>query len=133
MATTLPAKWGAWTLTTVNASAIANGGTGTTEAISLDGVNAARFSVTAVYASGTVTAGLLVYILTDVDGTNYEAVADAPDGFEMPKSSGGTFRRAFTVSGEDINSVKIHAVNSSGVQVTVTIRYRNQTITVVTV
>lgn len=119
--------WGSWAAIDT-ALAISNGADDTSDAQDLDGKAAAEVSVKAVYAAGTVTQGLKVYILRDQDGTDYEAEADLPWGFEMPYSSGGTYRKTFSVSPADMGGFKILVTNDSGVQVTVTTKIRTAVI-----
>lgn len=111
-----------WTTTSINASAVANAGTAITAAISNDLKLGTEVSVEIAYGA-TASQGVKVYILRDVDGTNYEAVADGAWGFEMPKTTSTTHRRSFTVSA-DISRFKIHLTNDSGASVTATVRYQ---------
>ncbi len=112
----------AWASTSINASAVANAGTATTAAVSNDLKLDTEVSIEAAYG-GTATEGIKVYILRDVDGTNYEAVADGPYGFEMPRTASTTHRRTLTVPAA-ISNFKVHVTNNSGASVTVTVRTR---------
>lgn len=110
---------GSWT-TLAGSQAIADASTHTTAAVSNDTKLAREISVACAYGA-TATEGIKVYILRDIDGTNYEAVVDNPWGFEMPKTVSTTHRRTFTVPGT-ISKFKVHITNDSGAQVTVDIR-----------
>jgi len=116
----------AYAATSINASAVANAAVATTAAITNDGKIATEISVTVVYGA-TATAGLIVYLLRDVDGTNYEAVADKPWGFEMERAVSATYRRVFAVSAGEMDNFKVHVTNNSGASVTVTVRTRQGT------
>ncbi len=116
-----------WAATSINATAIANAGNATTAAISNDLKTATEVSVTAAYGA-TATQGLKVYILRDVDGTNYEAVADGAWGFEMPKTVSANHRRSFTVP-DSVSNFKVHVTNDSGASVTTTVRTRQAVVT----
>src|SRR3712207_2655634 len=87
---------GAWAATSINAASVANGASATTAAISNDGKLGTEVSIEVAYGA-TASEGVKVYLLRDVDGTNYEAVADGPWGFEMPKTVSTTHRKPFTV------------------------------------
>lgn len=104
--------------------AVSSGADDTSDALSLDAKAAAEVSVKAVYAAGSPTQGLKVYLLRDTDGTTYEGEADLPWGFEMPYSGGGTYRRSFSVDPSRLGGFKILVTNDSGVQVTVTTKVR---------
>lgn len=120
----------AWTTTSISASAITDGSSSSTAAISNDLKSESEVSVTILYGS-TATEGVMVYVLRDVDGTNYEATTDGPWGFMMPYTVSTTHRRAFTVSGDRISSYKIHLVNNTGASVTATVRYKQATTDVI--
>lgn len=107
-----------------------NTSTATTAAISNDNKSETEVSVTIAYG-GTADEGVKVYILRDVDGTNYEAVADGPWGFMLPYTISTTHRRSFTVAGDRVSSFKVHVTNDSGATVTATVRYRQATTDVV--
>jgi hypothetical protein len=114
-----------WTTTSINASTLSSGGgEATTAAISNDGKLDTEVSITAAYASGTVGANdCIVYLLRDVDGTDYEVIADNPWGFAMAKTVSTTHRRTFTVPAS-VGRFKIMVRNNTGVNADVTVRYR---------
>jgi hypothetical protein len=114
-----------WTTTSINGSSLsASGGQATTAAISNDGKLDTEVSVTAAYGAGTVGASdCIVYLLRDVDGTNYEAIADGPWGFSLAKTASTTHRRTFTVPAS-VGRFQILVRNNTGVTVTATVRFR---------
>lgn len=115
-----------WTATSIAASTVTNGSTATTAAISQAAKTATEIAITIVYG-GTATAGAIIYLLRDVDGTNYEAVADVPYGFTMPYSASTTYRRAFAVQGTDASRFKVMVSNPSGASITATVSYQQAT------
>ena len=103
--------------------------TDTSDAISLDGKAACEVSIDADYSDhAKATAGLSVYLLRDVNGTDYEAVTDLPWGFEMIFTQNSTNRRTFTVDPGSVGSFKIllvwgNTTGSSAVTVATSVRY----------
>jgi hypothetical protein len=78
-------------------------------------------------AYGGTAAGVTVYILRDVDGTNYEDAASAYS-FQMVGTASATVRRGFTVRGEDAGRFKVRVSNPSGNStVTATLNARQAT------
>jgi hypothetical protein len=117
----------AWANTSVNASAIANGANLTTSAaISNDNKAATEVGVTVTYGA-TATQGVVVELLRDVDGTNFEASTDGPFGFSMLFSTSTAYRRTFTVLGENVSAFKVKITNNSGASVTATIQTKQAT------
>lgn len=112
----------AWAASSINGSTVANAATATTAAISNDLKLDTEVSVEILYGA-TVNEGVKVYVLRDVDGTNYEAIADGAWGFEMAKTVSGTNRRTFTVPAQ-ISNFKIIVSNNTGASVTATVRTR---------
>lgn len=113
----------------VNAQAVATGADHTSAtAISLNNKLAAKVGITVAYG-GTATQGVKVYVLGLVDGTNYEAEADGPWGFEMPYTVSATHRRQFVVPASLHDSFKILVTNDSGGSVTVDVDYDTATVT----
>lgn len=111
----------AWATTSINGN-ITNTSTSTTAAISNDLKAATEVSVEIAYGV-TASQGVKVQILRDVDGSNYEASADAPFEFEMPKTVSTTHRRTFTVPGS-VSNFKVSLSNNSGATVTAVVRTR---------
>lgn len=106
----------------------------TSDAVSLDGKAACEVSIDADYSNhAKATAGLRVYVLRDINGTDYEAVADLPWGFEMPFTQAGTNRRSFVVDPGKIGRFKLYLDwgNTTGSSaVTVATSYRCATVPV---
>lgn len=111
---------GSWSATSIASSSISDAAADTTAAIDNDTKLGTNVSVEIAYG-GTATEGVNVYLLRDVDGTNYEAVADGPWGFAMPYATSVTRRRTFWVPGW-ISKFKVHLTNDSGASVTATVR-----------
>jgi len=110
----------------VNAQSVADAGDHTSGAISNDGKLATKVGITVAYG-GTANEGVKVFVLGLVDGTNYEAEADDPWGFEMPFSTATTHRRTFVVPAGVHDSFKILATNDSGAQITLDVDYDQAT------
>ena len=85
----------------------------TSAALDLDVKASMEISIDADYSNhAKATGGLRVYILRDVNGTDYEIdpVTDTlstPWGFEMVFSQNKTIRKTFTLYGMDISRFKI--------------------------
>lgn len=120
--------WDASPAVLVNGQAITTGNSHTSGVVSLDAKAAVEVSIEADYSAGSPTAGLKVYILRDLDGTNYQTVDDAPWGWEMPYAGGAERRGAVTVRGDEASSFKVLLTNASGVTVTATVRTRHAVI-----
>ena len=122
MPTTAFVDWGdTWLATSIAASAIANAGSATTGEISNDGKSGTEIAIEIAYGS-TATEGVKVYILRECNGS-YEAAADNPYGFEMPKTVSTTHRRVITLDGLTFRKFKILITNNSGASVTATVTY----------
>lgn len=119
-----------WT-TIINAASIGNNGTQTSSAIShtgSPGKAGTAVGVTVAYGS-TATAGLVVYVAKEVDGTpTYELIGDEPQGVVLPYAVSTSIHREFTVQGTDCPSFKVIVKNPSGASVTVTVGYRQYSI-----
>lgn len=120
--------WDAGWTVLVNGQAISSGGDHTSGAVELDQKAAAEVSIEADYAAGSPTEGLRVYLLRELDGTNYETEADEPWGFMLPHSGGVERRRTISVDAAQIGRFKLLCTNDSGVGITVTVRYRTAVI-----
>lgn len=83
--------------------------TDTSAAIDLDVKASIEITIDADYSDhAKATGGLFVFILRDINGTDYESEADNPWGFEMPFVQNGTRRRSFVLQGIDFSRFKIH-------------------------
>ncbi len=117
-----------WTTTSISSSSISNSSTATTSsAIDNDNKACTEVSVSIAYG-GTATEGCKVYLLRDIDNTNFETTSDLPWGFQMPFATSVTRVRTFTVNGSMISKFKILVSNASGATVTATVRYKQATI-----
>ena len=116
-----------WTATSIDATAVANASSATSAAISNDGKLATEVAITIAYGA-TATTGVVVSILRDVDGTNYEVAADLPWRFSLPFTVSTTHRRTITVPG-DIARFKVMVSNDSGASVTADVDYRQAVVT----
>jgi hypothetical protein len=125
----------AWT-TLQNAVTLTTGGTTTnaSTAVNNDGKADCVVTVTATYSNhAKATAGLSVYILADVDGTNYEAIADGAWGIEMVFTQNSTNRISIPVPASKYPAFKVYLSwgnTTSSSNVSVTTRYKQATIPV---
>lgn len=120
--------WGSWAAAQIGAAAwtddtLATANTDTGDAISLDEKQAVEISIKVVYHASS-TAAVTVYVLRDTDGTNYEAITDAPWAFTMPFTAGGTHYKTFTVDAAQASSFKVAINNAGGQTVTNTVKQR---------
>ena len=114
MATPTGHDWGAWS-DTIASEVLTVGGDINAESaspIDLDVKSGCEISIDVDYSAHALAAGtaFMVYVLRDINGADYEAVADAPWGFAMPFTNGGTNRRAFGVDPKMIGKFKVHCV-----------------------
>ena len=114
----------AWTVDAA-ATVLTTGGTivYTSAAISTDGKAACEVSIDTDYSDhAKATAGLSVYVLRDVNATDYEGILDLPWGFEMVFTQNATNRRTFSVDCSQVSSFKIYLVwgNTTGSSVATT-------------
>lgn len=76
--------------------------------LDLDGKAACLISVSTVYGDqAKATQGLVIGICRDIDGTNYELIADIPWQFEMEFVQNGTRKRAFRLLASDFQKFKL--------------------------
>lgn len=105
----------------------------TSAALSMDGKYCIAISVDADYSNhAKATGGLYVYILRDINGSDYEVEGDGPWGFEMPFTQNATHRRAFVLKAADFGpTFKIYLDwdnSTSSSAVTVVTKYKYGTI-----
>ena len=109
MANTGHAWSAAWT--TVDAAIVLTQGgdiTDTSEEIDVGTKSGIEVSIDVDYSNDAkATGGLSVFILRDVNGTDFEDAADNPWGFEMPFTQNGNNRRTFTVDPASVGPFKI--------------------------
>jgi len=83
--------------------------TDTSDAIDLDGKAAAIVSIDVDYSNhAKATGGLFVYLLRDINGTDYEDSADQIWGFEVNFTQNATNRVAFAVDPGEYSKFKIY-------------------------
>lgn len=119
--------WGAlgWTADgVISALAIATGASATGDVVSNSGKLDTEVSVEIAYGA-TYSADVVLYILRDVDGTNYEDKSTAY-GIAIPGAVSTTRRRTITVPAS-IARFKCLVDNPSGASVTATVRRRQST------
>lgn len=118
-------NWDANWTTLDAATVLTQGGTTTDTSIVIDCDGKAVFhlSVDTDYSNhAKATGGLFIYILKDINGTDYETEADGPWGFEMAFLQAGTRRWAQSFDVRDITKIKVHQDwdNSTGSSVATT-------------
>ena len=115
----------AWTVDAA-ATVLTTGGTivyTSASAISTDSKAACEVSIDADYSDhAKATAGLSVYVLRDINATDYEGILDLPWGFEMVFTRNATNRRTFSIDCSKVSSFKIYLVwgNTTGSSVATT-------------
>jgi hypothetical protein len=110
---------------------IANGADLTSDSMSLDSKISCEISVTVVEDNtGACTGDVYIYLLRDVNGTNFEDYTEHDDN-DSPRNVGvidatqnKTRRRTFTVRADEVSSFKIAVENSSGQTLTTTVKVR---------
>lgn len=110
---------------------IANAGNAGSAAISQD-VKAATEVGIDLYEdnTGAISGAVTVYILGDVDGTNYEEMTFCPFQFAVTPIQNDHYYFRFRLLGCDYSSFKVWLLNSSGQTLTTTVKYRQATIPV---
>ncbi len=127
-------QWDAAWTTLQNAVTLTQGGTveDLSAAVSNDGKAACVVSVDADYGNyAKATAGLKVFVLNDVNGTDYEDDADGAWGMELNYTQAGTNRLTFAVPADVFASFKIllqWGNSTASSTVTVTTSYWQATI-----
>lgn len=120
-------SWGtlAWAVDpALSAQAIATGAQAAGTAVSNDGKLDTEVSIEVQYGA-TYAADVVLYLLRDVDGTNYEGQETA-QGYAVPGAASTTRRRTVTVPAS-VGRFKPFVDNPSGASVTVTVRTRQST------
>lgn len=111
-----------FTLTSINASTIANNANLKTQTISSTNKEVTEVCIEVAYG-GVATSGARVYIVRNVKGSD-EVETDNPYGFELPFSVNKTYRRNVTIDALDMAEFKVLIVNASGGSITSTVSYR---------
>lgn len=126
-----PGEGGDWT-----ANALADNATETTgTAVSLDGIAAMEISIAAVEDNtGAIDGVVTVFVLGDVDGTNYEETTIGnPFSFTFTPVQNDTVYIRFRILGSDFSNVKLAILNEGGQEIAITAKYRQATIPVASV
>ena len=105
-----------------SSSTITNGSSYTSGAISNNRKLGTEVAVSIAYGA-TATEGAKVYILPDVDGTNYAGISDNVRQVEMEYQTSTTLVTHLWVPGH-IHDFKVYIGNDTGATVTYTLNYR---------
>jgi len=130
-------NWGDWAFVAdSNAANWDDGGIADNEtetsgtAIDLDGKAACMFSIAAVEDdTGAIDGVCTVYILRDIDGTNYEDTTNgSPFSFKITPVQDATVYWAFAISASKFDKIKFAIKNEAGQVLVLDIRYKTATI-----
>lgn len=117
---------GDWT-----SDAVADTVTDTGDPTSLDGLASMEVSIAAVEDNtGAINGVVNVYVLGDIDGTNYEETTTASYGFSFTPVQNDTVYVRFRILGSDFSAFKLALNNESGQELAMTVKYRTATIPV---
>jgi hypothetical protein len=118
---------GNWT-----SDAIADNGTETGDATSLDGKAACIVSIAAVEDNtGAIDGVVTVYVLGDADGTNYEeTTTGSPWSFKFTPVQNDTVYKSFPIDPRHYDDFKIALKNEGGQEIAFTVKYKTGTIPV---
>ncbi|RPJ25491.1 MAG: hypothetical protein EHM35_15495 [Planctomycetaceae bacterium] len=142
------ANWGAWAAVAKSGGGdwtnldVADNGNAGSGAISLDGIAALEIGFD-LYEdnTGAVDGDVTVYIMGDVDGTNYQG---APSGaydatviasafpVKVRPVQNKHFYDRFVLSGLEYSSIRLWILNEAGQTLTTTFKYRTATIPLAT-
>lgn len=126
--TTYSVLWDtSWTATSIASTVIANAGNATTAVIDNQNKFATQIAVRVQYSS-TPSAGIIVYILGDIDGTDYQTSADNPFSVQIPGTASGIFNTVIPVLGTMQRRFQVQLVNNSGVSATCSVNYMQNVI-----
>jgi len=124
-------KWGAWAAMQKGAGdwtadAIADNGTETGDATSIDGKAGCIVSIAAYEDNtGAIDGNVTVYILGDADGTNYEETTiGSPLSFQFTPVQNDTVYIVFNVDPRDYDDFKIAIKNEGGQEIAFTVKYK---------
>ena len=116
------------------ADALQDAGYETGDATSLDGKAACEVSIGLVEDNtGAIAGDITVYVLGDIDGTNYEEVnsetgASVAWSFSVTPIQNDTVFKRFSIDPGQFGSFKLALWNDSEQEVAVTVKYRTATI-----
>jgi len=129
-------NWGSWAFMQIGAGdwdddAVADAATDTGDATSLDGKAACEVGIAAVEDNtGAIDGIVTVYVLGDVDGTNYEATSTASFSFSFTPVQNSTVYKRFSIDPSKFGSFKVAVFNDSGQELALDVKYRTATIPV---
>ena len=129
-------NWGAWAAMQKSAGdwtsdAIADAGTETGDATSLDNKAACEVGIAAVEDNtGAIDGDITVYVLGDVDGSNYEEVDTASFAFAFTPVQNDTKYKRFSIDPAAFGGFKLAIFNDSGQEIAFTVKYRTATLPV---
>lgn len=78
--------------------------------------------------TGAISGVVTVFLLGDVDGTNYEAITGCPYSFTVTPIQNTHYYFRFRVLGSDFSSFKVWIANACGQTLTTTVKYKQATI-----
>ena len=125
-------NWGAWAsggATVDGGDDVATGASATSDAISLDGKAACEVGFD-LYEdnTGAVSGAVTIYVLGDVDGTNYEETIFSPWAFTVTPIQNDHYYRRFSIDPSMYGGFKVTFANACGQTLRITMTYRTATI-----
>lgn len=117
-----------WTNDATITATLTAGTAQTGDAVNLDGKSGVAVGIAVTFGATVSNGGVLVQILRDVDGTNYEDANSAPRQFTIPATASTAVKKAFTVDARLVNKFKVRLLmpsgNSNGTSVAVKYNYQ---------
>jgi len=127
-------NWGAWAFVQESASdwdadALADNGTDTSDALSLDGKAACIIGI-GLYEdnTGAIDGVVTVYVLGETDVAYEETTIGSPWAFTITPVQNDTVYKQFAIDPKYYDSFKIAVKNESGQELAVTVKYKTATI-----
>jgi len=129
-------NWGVWTDMTISASpwtstagTVATGAALVGDAVSLDGVAACEVGFDLYEGNvGAISGVVTVYVLGDVDGTNYEEAIFSPWSFTVTPIQNDHVYKRFSIDPGSYGGFKLSMANACGRSLVTTVYYRTATI-----
>jgi hypothetical protein len=129
-------NWGSWTSGGDGVDGgddVATAGSATSDAISLDGVAACEVGFDLYEDNTGAIAGVVtVYVLGDVDGTNFEETTFSPWSFTVTPIRGDHYYKRFSIDPGSYGGFKVTFANACGQTLRITMNYRTATIPLAT-
>ena len=132
-------NWGSWTAMPITdggdgvwtGDALADNGTATGDAVSLDVIAACEVGVAAYEDdTGAIDGVVTVYVLGTADGTNYETTTTASFSFTFTPVRNTTVYKRFSIDPKHFGSFKVAIKNEGGQELAMTVKYRTATVPV---